>query len=337
MTLSHNIPIALAMTLLLQAPSLAQQSQPLVQQQLADQQQLTTDSISRAGKVVVVTGARFSYQLMEQWIDAYGKVNPGVQIIIESRGSTDPLKFDVLAEVYSHKEEIKKNRHYVTVGRYAILPVATSSSPFADLYSEKGLNKDRIVSIFFNDIFHNEGKKKTIEVNFNPYTRLQKAGAPSVFADYFGYEQKDLQGTTIAGADAHLLKALLRDSIGVTYLPLPLIYDLETREPIKGVTVLPVDLNGNGKVNDEEKFYDNLDNVIDKLETIEPSDVNNIPIANLHLSVDKATASAEAIDFLKWIQENGHSYLHDSGYLKPDPKERGKERLKELASEQRAY
>jgi ABC-type phosphate transport system substrate-binding protein len=337
MTLSHNLTFALAMILLSEAPSPAQQSQPRLQQQLVDQQLLTTDSIRPAGKVVVVTGARFSYQLMEKWIDAYNKINPGVQIIIESRGSTDPLKFDVLAEVYSHKEEIKKNRHYVTVGRYAILPVATSNSPFANLYSEKGLNKDRIVSIFFNDIFNSQEKKKSIEANFNPYTRLQKAGAPSVFADHFGYEQKDLKGTTIAGADIHLLKALLRDSIGVTYLPLPLVYDLETRQPIKGLTVLPVDLNGNGKVNEEEKFYDNLDNVIDKLESTEPSDVKNIPIADLHLSVDRATATPEAIDFLKWVQENGQAYLRDSGYLKPERKEREKENLEELASKQGAY
>ena len=331
MTLSYNLTFALAIILLSRAPSLAQQVPPQVQQQLPAQQQLTIDSIHSSGKVIVLTGARFSYQLMEKWIDAYNKVNPEVQIIVESRGSTDPLKFDVLAEVYPHTEEIKKNRQYISVGRYAILPVATSNSPFAKLYEEKGLNKERIVNIFFNDIFNRPERKNSIEVNFTPYTRLQKAGAPSVFAHYFGYEQKDLKGTTIAGADAHLLKAVLRDSVGITYLPLPLIYDLETRQPVKGITVLPVDLNGSGKVNDDEKFYNNLDNVIDKLETTEPSDINNMPIADLHLSVDKETATAEAIAFLKWVQANGDAYLHDAGYLKPDRKELAKERLDEFA------
>src|SRR4051794_11047826 len=61
-------------------------------------------------KVVVVTGARFSYKLVQKWIDDYNKINPSIQIIIESRGSADPAQFDILAEVYQQDEEIRKNR-----------------------------------------------------------------------------------------------------------------------------------------------------------------------------------------------------------------------------------
>src|SRR5690606_37651327 len=50
-------------------------------------------------KVVVITGARFTYDLVEKWIDEYNKVNPQVQIIVESRGTADPLNYDILAEV----------------------------------------------------------------------------------------------------------------------------------------------------------------------------------------------------------------------------------------------
>src|SRR5262245_35912720 len=104
-------------------------------------------------KVVVITGNRYSYKLVQQWIDDYNKVNPGVQIIIEARGSSDPAKFQILAEVYPQDEEIKKNREYINVGRYAILPVATSRSAFAKYYGEKGVNEELIKQIFFNDIF----------------------------------------------------------------------------------------------------------------------------------------------------------------------------------------
>src|SRR5687767_9810369 len=66
-------------------------------------------------KVVVVTGARFSYKMVQRWIDDYNQVNPNVQIIIESRGSADP-QYDILAEVYEQDEEIRKNREYLNVG-----------------------------------------------------------------------------------------------------------------------------------------------------------------------------------------------------------------------------
>ena len=137
-----------------------------------------------------------------------------------------------------------------------------------------------------------------------------------VFTKYFGYQQKDIKGKAIAGADEHLLKALLRDSIGVSYLPLTLIYDQASKKPVSGLTVLPVDLNGNGRVNDEEKFYGDLSTVIAKLE--EAKNIHNIPVEYLHLSVDKTNVSPEAQEFLKWVAENGEKDLHDFGFLKPE-------------------
>lgn len=274
-----------------------------------------------AQKVVVVTGARFSYKLVQKWIDDYNNVRPGVQIIIESRGANDPQAFDILAEVYEQDEATRSDRDYLYVGRYAILPVAKSSSAFAKTYTEKGLNTDVIKQIFFHDIFaSSDDKPKPIKAPFTVYTRLQKAGAPIVFAKYFGFQQKDLQGNQIAGSDEHLMKALLRDSTGITYLPTPLIYDNITRKPIEGLVVLPVDMNGNGRVSDNEKFYNTIDQVLEQLEATEPDDIKNIPITYLHLSVDKQHASSEALDFLRWVSENGQHDLHAFGYLKPEPK-----------------
>ena len=289
-------------------------------------------NVHPAQKVVVVTGARFSYKLVQKWIDDYYKVNPDVQIIVESRGSADPAKFDVLAEVYEPESEVKKNREYINVGRYAILPVATSNSSFAKFYGNKGLTTEIISQIFFHDIFADKEKEKEVKAPYTVYTRLQKAGAPIVFTKYFGYEQKDIKGKAIAGSDEHLLKALLRDSTGITYLPLPLIYDQQTKKPATGLSVLPVDFNGNGRVSDDEKFYGELRDVIEKLESENVKDIKNIPIEYLHLSVDKQTASAEAIEFLKWVNENGQADLHDFGYLMPEAKRFEKEKFNEFAS-----
>jgi len=283
-------------------------------------------------KIVVITGARFSYKLVEKWIDRYAKVNPSVQIVVESRGSADPLKYDILAEVYEQDAEIRKSREYINVARYAILPVATSKSAFAKTYTEKGLTTDLINQIFFHDIFADKDKQEAIKAPFTVYTRLQKAGVPTVFSNYFGHKQIDIVGNGIAGADTHLIKALLRDSVGVTYLPLALIYDEQTRKPVEGLSVLPVDLNDNGKVADNEKFYDNLNTVIDRLENAEKGEIKNIPVEYLHLSVNKERASKEAIDFLKWVNEEGHTDLHDFGYLKPEPTRFAKEKFNDFAA-----
>ena len=295
----------------------------------------TTNRVSeevRNQQAVRVTGVRFAYPLVQKWIDDFNKEYPDIQVIIEFRGSSDPSQYDILIEAYEHTEELKNNREYVYIARYAILPVANSSSEFAAKYADKGLNKDLIVQLFFHDIYADKENQKEIKDAYTIYTRLQKAGVPIAFSKYFGFEQKNIQGKAIAGADEHLLKAILRDSIGLSYLPLSLIYDSETKRVKNGLTVLPVDLNGNDKVNDDEKFYEELSVVTERFDNASPKQIKNVPTEYLHLSVNKKGVSVDAITFLRWVVRNGEKDLHDFGYLKPEPQKLEKDKFEQFAS-----
>jgi phosphate transport system substrate-binding protein len=269
--------------------------------------------------VIRITGARFTYPLVENWIERYTKVNPNVQIVIESRGLQDPSQYDVLIEALEQPEEIRKNRDYTYVGRYAILPVANSHSEFARTYVVRGLTNSLIKQIFFHDMFADKDAQEKITAPFTTYTRMQKASAPTVFANYFKFEQKDITGKGIAGSDEHLLKAVLRDTTAVSYLPTPMIYAKSNGTPLAGLTPIPVDFNGNDRVSDDEKFVSNKSNLIDKLTNANPKDIHNIPVEHIHLSVDKKTATPEAQAFIQWVLANGLNDLKDFGYLSPEP------------------
>lgn len=282
-------------------------------------------------RIVKVTGARFAYPLLQNWIDKFGRERPDVQVIIESRGSADPTQYDILLEAYEHADEVRQDREYVYIARYAVLPIANSRSQFARVYREKGLTKEIISGVFFHDLFADKSELK-IKAPYTVYTRLQKAGAPIVFSGYFGYEQKDIKGKSIAGADEHLLKALLRDTTGISYAPLSLIFPVSSNKQADGIEVIPVDLNGNGKVSDEEKFPDDLQLIVARLEKGTPNTLRNIPVGYLHLSVDKKTASADALAFIEWVITNGINDLHDFGYLNPEPSRLDKERFEHFSS-----
>lgn len=321
-----------AISILLFVSSLGAQAQNVLTAGLDNNPLPTSTSSGKKHQVVKITGVRFSYPLLQHWIDRFNEEYSDVQVIIESRGSSDPSHYDILIEAYEHPEEIRKYREYIYVARYPILPVANAQSEFAKLYTEKGLNKDLITQLFFHDIYVDKEKQKEIKAPFTVYTRLQKASVPIVFSSYFGYEQKDIKGKAIAGADEHLVKALLRDSTGISYAPLPLIYDHRVGTPVNGIAVLPVDLNGNGRINDEERFYGDESRVIARFEERTPKELQNVPLAYLHLSVDKKTASMEAVLFLRWIINNGEGDLHAFGYLKPEPRNIEKEKFEQFAS-----
>jgi len=264
---------------------------------------------------VVITGVRFAYPLVEKWIKAYSVENPQAQLIIETRTITDPEKYDVLIEAYDQERIAKQEREVISIGRYALLPVANAKSEFAKEFAEKGLNEKTYKQIFFHDIYAE--KDQSITTPFTVYTRLQKAGAPLTFAKYFGYEQQQIKGKTIAGADEHLIKALLKDDNGITYTIPGLAYDLNTRKPVEGITIIPVDLDNNGRISKEEKQVDNLDLVLDKLES---EKIKNVPVEYIHLSIAKNNSNPEAKKFLLWVASHGEQDLRKFGYLKPEPK-----------------
>src|SRR4051812_7507204 len=82
-------------------------------------------------KKVIITGVRFAYPLVEKWITEYKKTNPSTDIVIESRNVTDPANYDLLIEAYEPEKEVKEDREYLYIGRYALLPIGNASSSFA--------------------------------------------------------------------------------------------------------------------------------------------------------------------------------------------------------------
>jgi phosphate transport system substrate-binding protein len=281
-------------------------------------------------KKVIITGVRFAYPLVEKWITEYKKTNPSTDIVIESRNVTDPANYDLLIEAYEPEKEVKEDREYLYIGRYALLPIANASSSFAREFSQKGLTQDLIKQVYFHDIYADKQKQQIIDFPFTVYTRLQKAGAPITFAKYFGYEQQNIKGKAIAGADEHLIKALLKDSTAISYSHTGLVYDLDSRLVKDGISILPVDANNNGRVSQNEKFYENLDHV---LQTLETEKVENIPVQYLHLSLRKQGYTPEALNFLRWVADHGQEELQHFGFLKPEQKrlESEKQKLDQLA------
>jgi phosphate transport system substrate-binding protein len=117
----------------------------------------------------------------------------------------------------------------------------------------------------------------------------------------------------------------LKDDTGITYTTPGLAYDLQSRKPLEGLTIIPVDLDGNGRVSKEEKSLENLDQVI---ATLEADKIKNVPVENIHFSIGKNNSNPEAKKFLLWVAANADKDLHQFGYLKADAKRLADEREK---------
>jgi phosphate transport system substrate-binding protein len=244
---------------------------------------------------------------VEKWGEEYKKQHPDVEVVVRF-GLRDA---DIsMTGTPVEKEDISKGR-YVVVSKFAVVPVINAQNPAWTDLQRRGLAAADFEKIYFrgdqqqNSFLLSSGVAVPIRV----YTR--GACASETFSRHFGRQVNDLVNLDTKIADDRvLLQNVLNDSLGVAYNNLGFVYDLQTRKQKQGIRVVPVDLNGNGRVDEDENFYDNLDVLIQKLET---AHIELPPVGKMVFIYKEDRP--EVKDFVDWIVTRGQQYNHGLGFL----------------------
>ena len=281
-----------------------------------------------------VSGAWALYPMMVRWAEEYHKLNPGVRIDVSAggagKGATDALSGMVDIGMVSrdiHPEEVKRGGFWVPVVKDAVLPTANAGNPAAKELVKTGLKRDTFVALWI------EGKSLTwAEAVGKPksgdpirvYTRSDACGAAETWAKYLGKNQEDLQGVAVYG-DPGLAEAVQRDRLGVGFNNLNYAYDTTTNKPVPNLMVIPIDINGDGKLSRSESFYQNRQAVKKAIaDLVYPSP----PARDLNL-LTKGKPKGLTRDFLLWILGDGQKYVDEAGYIEL-PKQKISEAIKKL-------
>src|SRR5215475_3379954 len=204
------------------------------------------------------------YTLMQTWSEEYNKSHPDVKFDIQAggagKGMTDMLAGAVNVALLTRevrKEETDKGAKVFPVAIDAVIFSYNAENPVAKEIAAKGLAKDALARIYI------KGEKLTWgqllgtddKSPINAYTRADSSGAAEQVSVYLGGKsQDDLKGTGVQG-DPGLLEAVRKDPLGIGYNSISFAYDPSNGSPIQGITVIPLDQNGNGKIDDNESFY----------------------------------------------------------------------------------
>jgi phosphate transport system substrate-binding protein len=276
---------------------------------------ISTLSVNAQSKkdYIYISGTRFTYPLIEKWISEYKKERPGLTIKLQYKKQiNDSVNLKVVAHTLG-QNEIKDNEEYIKVSKYAILPITNDRNKAFRFEFRKGLKQEDFKNVFFTDansIFEEDVKKQT---NYTVYSRVNQGCLSVAFANHFGLTPNEFKGKKISGDDQFLTYAVQKDTIGVTYNNLGNIFDLTSRLPVKGIYILPIDINQNGRIDKEEQIYDNLDLLTQYLE----NNQNNkaIPTDFVSFIVNKDQKNENLSDFINWVLSEGQQYNHQFGFL----------------------
>ena len=212
-------------------------------------------------------------------------------------------------------QELKKGAYPIAVAKDAVVPTVSTLNPDVNAILSRGMTRDYAYNIFitghlrtWNRAFGVSGPQKDLHV----YTRSDACGAGEVWAKYFVKKQEDLLGVGVFG-DPGIATAVQRDPLGIGYNNIAYAYDIKTKKPNPGIKVIPLDLNNNKKIDPEENFYGNLD---DLLAEIASGKYPSPPARDLYLVTKGKPINPITVAFIKWILTNGQRYIDESGYVK---------------------
>ncbi|WP_461452081.1 PstS family phosphate ABC transporter substrate-binding protein [Mucilaginibacter sp.] len=268
---------------------------------------------------ISISGAFALYPITVKWASEFKKLHPKVTFNISAggagKGITDALSglVDIgLASRDIDPSEIKKGAYTVYVTKDAVIPTFNSNNPDAAQLLAKGVSRNQFLNVFVTGSITNwkqlGGK---VSVPIHVYNRSDAAGAGETWAKYFGKKQEDLLGVGVYG-DPGLAQAVKKDVTGIGYNNLAYVYDLKTRKQVPGISVLPVDVNGNGKIDADENFYGTIDQLTEAIAT---GKYPSPPARNLGFLFKGKPKKKELIEFVKYVLTDGQKFVDENGYI----------------------
>ena len=281
---------------------------------------VSCQSQQQQDKTIRLSGAFALYPLVVRWSREYQQIHPDIRFDISAggagKGMTDALSGTVTLGMFSRAitpEERKRGVWWIAVAKDAVIPTINAENPLLAVLKTRGLRREEFRRIYLSGEISNWNQLPGIHtaLPIHVYTRSDACGAAGTWAAYLGGKQEEMKGIGIFG-DPGLADAVIRDEKGVGFNNTIYLYNGDTGFKNAGIEIIPIDNNGNGKIDDDENFYDNLGQV---LEAIAVGKYPSPPARELYLIARGRPQKKPVTDFLIWVVTKGQQFVSEAGYV----------------------
>lgn len=269
---------------------------------------------------ISLSGAFALYPLAVEWASEFQKLHPGVKIDLSAggagKGITDALADVVDLGMVSRElapEEVAKGAVGFAVTKDAVVPTINARNPNLKAIREHGLTREAAIGLWISGTVKTWGQVAGNDNNAPVvvYTRSDACGAAETWAKWLGKKQEDLLGTAVYG-DPGVAQAVQKDPNGIGLNNIGYAYDNKTLRPNPGILVAPIDVNGNGRIDPDEDFYDTKDKLA---QAIAEGKYPSPPARDLYLVSHGTPTDPVVIAFLKFILTDGQKAAAPQGYI----------------------
>lgn len=255
------------------------------------------------------------HDLTVKWADEYNKAFPqkGIKaIIIPDNKINNELKRGDIGFISGESSAGTDESFWkMPVARDVIVPVINSENPFLEEISQNGISPEKLGLFFSNPGLRNwssllDSKRESpAEVYFTGDESLINR-----VAEFLNIDKKLITGIRV-NTDEDLLSAIQKNSSSIGFCRLISLTGLNKQSADESISILPIDRNGNGKIDYQENIYTDL-NAFERGVWI--GKYPRILISNIYSITAAQPENENVTAFLKWVLNDGQQYLYSFGY-----------------------
>jgi len=277
---------------------------------------ITGKSTSLQGSINVYTSPDL-FNLSTKWANEYAILNPKLKILIneveeavvlEKIASGDGIGFIDSGSYLKSGEFANWN---IVVGHDVIVPIMNAYNPLLDEIYKKGISPLELAKLIENKNAENWGS--LVSNSHDIPVHLYLANDPSILtgvANFLNINQSILDGVKTAGIQ-EMISAIQKDPNAMGFCKLIQVTDLNNQSLIAGVKLVPIDNNGNGKLDYMENIYANLQTFN---RGVWIGKYSKALSGNIYSVSSEKPKNENELAFLKWIIKDGQQFLSTSGY-----------------------
>jgi len=274
----------------------------------------TNDGTSLATATLNVSCSQELNELATSWTKEYGRLNPTLKTNLNVIADNQNIPGSNLTLI-TKKEAISANDNTLwkmVIGRNAIVPVMNANNPMRNEIFRQGVPAEAFRQLMTDP--QNQTWATMIidgqEVPIHLYT-IKNEALNAGIADFIKTNTNLNYGNAVANSE-ELISAIQKDIYAIGFCRLPDIRTSNSNNIAENISLLPIDKNGNGRLDSFENIYGNLQSFT---HGVWVGKYPNALCESIYaVSSSKPTESNE-LAFLTWIMADGQQFMNPSGYI----------------------
>jgi phosphate transport system substrate-binding protein len=269
--------------------------------------------------LITISGAYAMAPIMQVWMNEFQKLHPYVKFKMDVNGSGQGLD-DLIAgkvDLAMISEEIPKDKASLLwispVARLGIVPVMSGKNPYLKAIQEKGISKEKLVSLFSgkNTVTWGELAGTSAKDAVKVYMREDPSGATATLAGYLSVDAAQIHGIPVKG-ETELVNQVKNDPMALSYCNFIYAFDPARQVLLDDLKVIPINMTGKQKAEGNPKIFDTYEHLQRAMWLGKyPASL----IRDLNLVSKGKPRTREMVDFIYWIITDGQRFIAGNGYI----------------------